>query len=609
MTQPTKIGRYEIVERVGRGGMGAVYRGRDTVLDREVAIKVMSGDFAAEETARPRFYREARAAAKLQHRNIVTVFEFGEEDQTPYIVMEFLRGQDLSKRMHADPPMTLEQKLDVVAELCTGLHFAHEQGVIHRDVKPANIWLSPDDAVKLLDFGIAKFSSSTMTRQGAVLGSIAYMAPEQVTGSDVDGRADVFSAGVVLYELLSGRKPFDGDSPTAVLAQIMDDEPAPIKHLPPDIPKALTAAVAKALQKDREKRYRHAADFGADLRLVRSALAAANDAADAELAATIFSEGPPADLGATIAQEPAGSIDLVTRPPAPAPLVTRQPSSTGWMVPAGVALGVVLVVGGWFLASRSSNPARQPAPGTAAPASAETGTMLVRITSEPAGASIAVDGRETGRVTPADVPLDTAEVRQIRLSRPGFPPLDAPVTPEEMKANRVPVLRLPGRGGATRPAAVPAGLAGSDSGSSPGGQGAPAARVIVQLSGTYPFSVWQGGQQISASGNTHQVEVAAPVQLRVRSEEFFLDRTVAIDGSRRTVPWSAPEIGFLSLRASPAFETCTVVIGGRDLTEPPIENLRVAAGSYTVQLRCPDGQSKQVPVTVVAGQPNPYLAK
>ena len=209
--------------------MGAVYRGRDTVLEREVAIKVMSADFAADETSRPRFYREARAAAKLQHRNIVTIFEFGEEDDTPFIVMEFLRGQDLSKRMRAEPPLTLEQKIDIIAELCTGLHFAHEQGVIHRDVKPANIWLVPDGSVKLLDFGIAKFSSSTMTRQGSVFGSISYMSPEQVNGSDVDGRADVFSAGVVLFELLTGKKPFAGDSPTAVLARIMDDEPVRVR--------------------------------------------------------------------------------------------------------------------------------------------------------------------------------------------------------------------------------------------------------------------------------------------------------------------------------------------------------------------------------------------
>ena len=207
--------------------MGYVYRGRDAVLEREVAIKVMSGDFSSDETAHTRFFREARAAAKLQHRNIVTIFEFGEEDGTPYIVMEFLRGLDLAHRIREEPPLTLEQKLEIMAELCTGLHFAHEQGVVHRDVKPANVWLLPDGTVKLLDFGIAKVASSTVTRQGSVFGSASYMAPEQVSGGMVDARSDIFSIGVVLYELLSGRKPFEADSPTAVLVKIMEADPEP----------------------------------------------------------------------------------------------------------------------------------------------------------------------------------------------------------------------------------------------------------------------------------------------------------------------------------------------------------------------------------------------
>jgi serine/threonine-protein kinase len=136
---PGKFGRYEILERVGRGGMGVLYRGKDPVLDREVAIKVMSGDFTADETARSRFFREARAAARLQHRNIVTIYEFAEDEHgTPYIAMEFLRGQSLAARLPAQPPLTLVQKLDILVQLCTGLHYAHEQGIVHRDVKPAN---------------------------------------------------------------------------------------------------------------------------------------------------------------------------------------------------------------------------------------------------------------------------------------------------------------------------------------------------------------------------------------------------------------------------------------------------------------------------------------
>src|SRR5262245_57564845 len=238
-----KIGRYQVLERVGKGGMGVLYRGFDPVLDREVAIKLMHADFSEDtEQMRPRFYREARAAAKLNHRNIVTIFEFAEESNVPYIVMEFLRGQSLTARMAAAPALTLDDKLNVIAQLCDGLSYAHEQGVVHRDVKPDNVFILEDGSVKLLDFGIAKLTSSTLTRQGDVLGSASYMSPEQVGGSEsVDGRADVFSTGVVLYELLCGRKPFEGDSPTAVIVKILKEEPTPITTHAPTLPPEVVA--------------------------------------------------------------------------------------------------------------------------------------------------------------------------------------------------------------------------------------------------------------------------------------------------------------------------------------------------------------------------------
>src|SRR5580765_2738503 len=231
--QLERIGRYQVLEKVGKGGMGVLYRGFDPVLDREVAIKLMLTDFTEDtEQMRPRFYREARAAAKLNHRNIVTIFEFAEESNIPYIVMEFLKGTPLGARMHQQPPLTLDDKMNVVAQLCDGLSYAHEQGVVHRDVKPDNVFLLEDGSVKLLDFGIAKLTSSRLTQPGDVLGSASYMSPEQVGGSEsVDGRADLFSTGVVLYELLSGRKPFEGDSPTAVMVKILKDDPTPIESV------------------------------------------------------------------------------------------------------------------------------------------------------------------------------------------------------------------------------------------------------------------------------------------------------------------------------------------------------------------------------------------
>ena len=585
MTQPTRIGRYEVIERVGRGGMGAVYLGRDTVLEREVAIKVMSADFAADETSRPRFYREARAAAKLQHRNIVTIFEFGEEDDTPFIVMEFLRGQDLAKRMRAEPPLTLEQKIDIIAELCTGLHFAHEQGVIHRDVKPANIWLVPDGSVKLLDFGIAKFSSSTMTRQGSVLGSISYMSPEQINGLEVDGRADVFSAGVVLFELLTGKKPFAGDSPTAVLARIMDDEPVRVQDLPPDLPKPLVAAVLKALQKDREKRYRHSADFGADLRLVRSAVVASTgsistDLDQLETMVTDPGRSGPIDSGS---HHLAGSINVqrtatLDEPPDAAP----SPRRFGWIVPVVVVAVVAGAAGGWLLLRPPPPPQK----------------TVVTVTSDPAGAKITVDGVDTGRVTPADVEVQAGAVAlpNVTLTSPAHKPVTAQLTKDDVQKGTV-LLRLEvlpppkpqpqAQSTATAPLPVPP----------------PEVAIRVAMTGDYPFEVLDGNRVLSASSTSHSFSVKGKPRLKIRNPDYFLDQPVQVDGSK-TFEWVAPGLGKLFMTVPPL---CTVAIAGRNFSDSPIQET-MAAGTYMVEVTC-DGQVKRQTFSIAAGETSKVAVK
>ncbi len=187
--------------------------------------------------------------------------------------MEFLRGTPLGARINAQPPLTIDDKLNIIAQLCEGLSYAHEQGVVHRDVKPDNIFLLEDGSIKLLDFGIAKLTSSTLTRQGDVLGSASYMSPEQVSGGEsVDGRADIFSTGVVLYELLAGRKPFVADSPTAVILKILKEDPTPIETLVSDLPPDLVAAVMRALSKDPDQRYATADAFGRELQQIRKSL-------------------------------------------------------------------------------------------------------------------------------------------------------------------------------------------------------------------------------------------------------------------------------------------------------------------------------------------------
>lgn len=299
MTAEKTIGRYRILERIGRGGMGVLYRGIDPVLDREVAIKAMSTDFDSVENAaeaRARFFREAQAAANLQHRNIVTIFEFAEDEGTPYIVMEFLRGQTLAARMSAEQPLSLDQKLDVVSEVCAGLQFAHDHGVVHRDVRPENIWLLEDGTIKVVDFGIAKLLSSTLSRQGDVLGNANYMAPEQVFGGAIDGRADIFSVAVVLYELLAGRRPFAADSPTSTLMRVVREQPAPLDSIVGDLPAGVVAAVAKGLEKKPDDRYQAAGEFATDLQLLRLSLSGGDIASES----IQWDESIP-----TAAQEPA----------------------------------------------------------------------------------------------------------------------------------------------------------------------------------------------------------------------------------------------------------------------------------------------------------------
>src|SRR5262245_8067051 len=334
--------------------MGVLFRGMDPVLDREVAIKLMLVDFSEdEEQMRPRFYVEARAAAKLQHRNIVTVFEFAEEGNTPYIVMEFLRGASLGSRIASPLPLTLEAKLDIIAQLCDALHYAHQQGVVHRDVKPANIFILTDGTVKLLDFGIAKMTTSTLTRQGDVLGSASYMSPEQVRGSDsVDGRADVWSTGVVLYELLAGRKPFEGETPTNVIVKILKEDPTPIESVVPNLPKQLISVVHRSLQKDPTKRIAKAEELSRELQWIRKALQASGELAPMEetkFASTQVLKALHEDLQ----KQPTGTSSPKTagKPRTAAPeriaSIPEETSSKKWIALAAVSAMVILGVGGW----------------------------------------------------------------------------------------------------------------------------------------------------------------------------------------------------------------------------------------------------------------------
>jgi eukaryotic-like serine/threonine-protein kinase len=583
---PAQIGKYQILERVGRGGMGVLYRGVDPVLDREVAIKVMLGDFADDtEQLRPRFYREAKAVAKLQHRNIVTVFEFAEEGTTPFIVMEFLRGTSLQARLEAEPPLTLDDKLDTVAQLCAGLGYAHEQGIVHRDVKPANIFLLTDSTVKLLDFGIAKLTTSNLTRQGDVLGSPSYMSPEQVLGKEnVDGRADVFSAGVVLFELLAGRKPFEGDTTTAIVLKILHEEAPAVDAVHPGIPSRLAAVVKRALEKDPEKRYATAGDFARDLQLVRRSLTTTE-------IHTIAMSGP---IGPDTLARGGPKIDVA--PP--------QPPKRSWVLPVGIAASVLAAAAvAVTMMGRPKPPPPGPGGTTTTTTPAPTGTTdgrtvspppppkppdpittppsgaNLQVTSEPAGASISIDGKDTKLVTPASIALAGTGPHRLRLSKRGFQSLDAKLTSADVDKGNVSYT-----------------LAAAE-------VVAPAAQIAVTATGAYPFAIFDGGRALSAASTLHQVNIPVGKKVRLVANEYSLNQTVTVEATAdKKFDIKAPELGTLTLRST--LETCKLRIGDRDLGYPPVNNISIAAGVYQVDLVCPNGQNKSSSINVSANRLN-----
>ena len=269
MTQK-KLGRYDLIRVLGKGAMGLVYEGRDPNLDRRVAIKTIRVENLSEEAAieyEARFRTEARSAARLQHPNIVSVYDSNRDGDIAYLVMEFIQGEDLKHHLDQGKRHTLEQTLAVMGDLLSALDYAHAANIVHRDIKPANLLVEASGRVKLTDFGVARIQDSgDVTRtQGSMVGTLKYMSPEQVQGQPVDARSDLFAAGVVLYQLLTGQRPFDGDSDFAIIQRIVAQDAASPSSINPQLPTAIDAVVARALAKSRDQRFASAREFDAAL--------------------------------------------------------------------------------------------------------------------------------------------------------------------------------------------------------------------------------------------------------------------------------------------------------------------------------------------------------
>ncbi|MGH2724009.1 MAG: Stk1 family PASTA domain-containing Ser/Thr kinase [Actinomycetota bacterium] len=265
--------RYEIAGLLGQGGMAKVFKGTDKVLGRTVAVKVLSPQFADDNNFVARFRREAQAAAALNHPNIVGVFDTGSHEDIHYIVMEYVEGKTLRDVLRTEGPLLPERAIEIADSVALALGPAHRAGMVHRDIKPGNIMITADGQVKVMDFGIARTTTGdTLTQTAAVLGTASYLSPEQAQGEPVDPRSDIYSLGCVLYEMLTGRPPFSGDSPVAIAYKHVRDDPVPPSQLNPDIPHALETVVMKCLAKNAANRYQSAEELREDLERVQQGL-------------------------------------------------------------------------------------------------------------------------------------------------------------------------------------------------------------------------------------------------------------------------------------------------------------------------------------------------
>ncbi len=464
MDTPKHIGKYEVIKQIASGGFGVIYRGWDPFIKRPVAIKLCA---TPDLEVRQRFYQEAQFVGNLVHPNITLVFDFGLEQDVPYIVQEFLTGYDLDQLLKADALHDSQAVVSILVQVCDGLHFAHRRGIIHRDIKPSNIRVLESGVVKIMDFGIAKSleGGSKLTQTGIALGTAGYLAPEQIQGAEVDPRTDVFTVGVVAYELVTGQRPFSGGSLSNVLFNILNENPPPPIEVDPTCPQALDRIIRRCLEKDPALRYQTAHELGEALRAVRSDIsppagdAASDEATTGVLRAVVAQmvrespsqqEPPTHDLAAPSPQLGSDAASLSHSPD----LGEETPRHFGpvlltflgllFVVLAGAATlylsrsaqNLVFGPGGapWAAPTPTPTPPATPTPvPTATPTPEPTSTPTPEPTPTPAGpvqvrlvvdppAVVRVDGRSLGRDKIQSRTVTLAQGRHVFVvSIPGYP--------------------------------------------------------------------------------------------------------------------------------------------------------------------------------------------
>lgn len=405
MSIPTKIGRYEVVATLGQGAMGTVYKAVDPVIERTVAIKTINLNLSKQELAgfEERFYREAKSAGRLNHPNIITIYDVGETDGIAYIAMEYLEGESLRDMLDSGVVLPAETIAELVSRIAGALDYAHRHHIVHRDIKPANIMVTASRDVKIMDFGIAQIPTGSRTQLGTVLGSPKYMAPEQVAGKATDSRTDIFALGVVLYEMLTGKPPFDGDNLSAIMYRILNEAPVPPSALNPRVPAAFDGVVARALAKRPEDRHASAGEFARELR----ALAGLPEAGDAVPAVPAKAKGgaasAPADpQAATVFLPPRTAGKSGTAVAA----VGGARQTRRWLA---LALVPVIALAAYLLLARSP----QPVPGVARQAPASTASIA-----PPAEPAVAPVGPAAAPVEAAVPPATSTKPSREAAPRP-----------------------------------------------------------------------------------------------------------------------------------------------------------------------------------------------
>jgi len=393
-SERNRIGKYNVVEKIAQGAMGSVYKAEDPNIKRQVAIKLVNLESLADddiEESKARFKREAQAAGRLNHPNIVGVYEYGEENGDSFLCMEFIDGQSLRDVLKEEGRLSPDRAIGIILDVLAGLGEAHKNGVVHRDVKPANVMIAQNGTVKVTDFGIAHLDSSSMTHAGTIMGTPAYMAPEQVSGGAIDARSDIYGAGALLYHMLSGEKPFSG-SMTQVINEVLNAKPKPLKDLGVALPTGVEAAIAKAMDKVPENRFPDTAAFANAL----------NEAKGGEMTAPASGHDDVDEDEATMVYVPPSAKKTV----APA---SEAKSKTPMILAAAVTILAVVGAGGWFfLGGGGAKDGAKPVVETAAQSQETRQEIMTGAPQKDAGGKVGSLDQMAGLISADDLTADAA---------------------------------------------------------------------------------------------------------------------------------------------------------------------------------------------------------